>query len=57
MRESLFAYFIPSCCWPGLTFAMLDFQLASLDSEMAFSAVDLDFYLREALTELTGTVN
>jgi hypothetical protein len=36
---------------------VLDFQLASLDSEMAFSAVDLDFYLREALTELTGTVN
>ena len=42
---------------PGLTFAVLDFQEAKLDSEMALTAVDLIFDLRETSTKLTGSVN
>ena len=42
---------------PGLTFAVLDFQQAKLDSEMALTAVDLIFDLRETSTKLTGSVN
>ena len=42
---------------PGLTFAVLDFQEAKLDSEMALTAVDLIFDLRETSTRLTGSVN
>ena len=42
---------------PGLTFAALDFQEAKLDSEMALTAVDLIFDLRETSTKLTGSVN
>ena len=42
---------------PGLTFAVLDFQQARLDSEMALTAVDLILDLRETSTQLTGSVN
>jgi acyl carrier protein len=42
---------------PGLTFAVLDFKEAKLDSEMALTAVDLIFDLRETSTKLTGSVN
>ena len=43
--------------FPGLSFAVLDFQEARLDSEMALTAVDLIFDLRETSTQLTGSVN
>ena len=42
---------------PGVTFAVLDFKEAKLDSEMALTAVDLIFDLRETSTQLTGSVN
>jgi len=42
---------------PGLNFAVLDFQAAKLDSEMALTAVDLILDLRETATKLTGSVN
>jgi hypothetical protein len=41
----------------GLTFAVLDFQRAKLDSEMALAAIDLVFDPREPSTKLTGSVN
>jgi non-ribosomal peptide synthetase component F len=47
----------PPTEFPGLTFAVLDFQQAKLDSEMALTAVDLIFDLRETSTKLTGSVN
>ena len=47
----------PAAQLPGLTFALLDFQEAKLDSEMALTAVDLIFDLRETSTKLTGSVN
>ena len=47
----------PPAEFPGLTFAVLDFQEAKLDSEMALTAVDLIFDLRETSTQLTGSVN
>jgi amino acid adenylation domain-containing protein len=47
----------PPAEFPGLTLAVLDFQQAKLDSEMALTAVDLIFDLRETSTKLTGSVN
>ena len=48
---------LPPAEFPGPTFAVLDFQEAKLDSEMALTAVDLIFDLRETSTGLTGSVN
>ena len=41
----------------GLTFAVLDFQQAKLDSEMALIALDLVFDASETSTKLTASVN
>ena len=47
----------PTPDFAGLKFAVLDFQEAKLDSEMALTAVDLILDLRETPTKLTGSVN
>src|SRR5262249_21147836 len=45
----------PAVKVPGVTFSVLDFKEAKLDSEMALTVVDLIFDLRETSTRLTGS--